>query len=213
MKNTILIIASLVMLLGIGCAALSEYVTPATINPQAAAYAEKAGVADANDFDGWPNLEKAIRLGAAVDAAYEVTSLALSQMAEKNQLDYGILKGAVASNLKAARDREEQLFGETGLLSTGLTAIGFGTLTGLVGLMRKRPGDITTQEVESVVAEVKGEVTDRDRQIIELVKGVQKFLNAHPKTDPIGAELRTALSDVQSTETKQAVAVVKTTLA
>jgi hypothetical protein len=215
MKNTLLVAASLVMLAGIGCAALSEYITPAAVDPRAVAYVEKAGVADSNDFDGFPNLEKAIRLEAAVGAAYEVTSLALTQMVEKNELDYGILKGAVANNLKTARDREEKLFGETGLLSTGLTALGFGTLTGLVGLMRKRPGDVTPQEMESVVADVKGEVTVKDRQFIELVKGVQTFLNKYKDdvTSVVDVELKAALSAAQSADTKQAVAVVKTTLA
>jgi hypothetical protein len=218
MKNTLLILASLVMLAGIGCAALSELVTPATIDPRAVAYAESAGVADANDFDGWPNLEKALRLQGAIDAAHEVKSLALAQMAEKNELDYGILKGVVSKNLKAARDREEQLFGETGLLSTGLTALGAGAFAGLLGLMRKRPGDITPQEMESVVAEVKGEVADKDRQIIETVKGIQRFIDKYRDSDStlIAADLVSDLKDIlggtQSAETKQAVAVVKTTL-
>lgn len=209
MKNMLLVLASLVLLMGIGCAALSEYITPAEVDPKAVAYAEKAGVADANDFAGYANLEKAIRLEAAVDAAHEVTSLALAQMAEKNELDYGILKGVVANNLRSARDREEQLFGETGLLSTGLTALGFGMLTGVLGLMRKRPGDVTQQEMESVVAEVKGEVTDKDRQIIELVKGVQKILDVYPKKTELGDQLRSMLASAQSLDTKQAVASIK----
>jgi hypothetical protein len=207
--------ASLILLMGVGCAALSEYITPATVDPQAVAYVEKAGVADANAFAGYANLEKAIRLEAAVDAAHEVTSLALAQMAEKNELDYGILKGAVSNSLKTARDREEQLFGETGLLSTGLTALGFGTLTGVLGLMRKRPGDVTPQEMESVVAEVKGEVTDKDRQFLELVKGVQKCLDLYrdvPEAVPFVTALKTTLGNEQSADTKQAVAVAKTTL-
>jgi hypothetical protein len=200
--------------MGIGCAALSELVTPAVVDQKAVAYASSAGVADANDFAGYPNLEKAIRLEIAVGAAYEVKSLALAQMAEKNELDYGILKGAVANNLKTARDREEKLFGKTGLLSTGLTALGFGTLTGVLGLMRKRPGDVTPQEMESVVAEVKGEVTDKDRQIIELVKGVQTFINKY-RDDPtsgVDVELKAMLGAAQSPDTKKAVAAIKTTL-
>lgn len=219
MKNVLLVLASLALIAGVGCAALSEYITPATVDKKAVAYAEKAGVADANDFGGYANLEKAIRLEAAVGAAYEVTSLALAQMAEKNQLDYGLLKGAVANNLKTARDREEKLFGETGLLSTGLTALGFGTLTGFLGLMRKRPQDVTKEEMESIVAEVKGEVTDKDRQIIELVKGVQQFIDKYRGSDStlvaadLVGDLKGILGSTQSVETKQAVAVVKTTLA
>ncbi len=203
------ILCVLILGVGIGCASLSEYLAPAAIDQQAVEYAASAGVAEPNDFAGYANLEKAIRLETAVASAYEVKALALTQMQEKNKLDYEILRGVVATNSAAARDRETQLFGETGLLSLGMTALGFGGLTGLLGLMRKRPGDITTQEMEQAVASIKGEVTTKDKQIIEIVKGVQKFLDKNPKGSISGDELRACLGEAESMDTKQTVAVAK----
>jgi hypothetical protein len=212
MKTTLSILCTLILGVGIGCASLSEYLTPAAIDKQAVEYAASAGVADVNDFTGYANLEKAIRLETAVSSAYEVKAMVLTQMQEKNKLDYEILRGVVTANAAAARDQETQLFGETGLLSLGMTALGFGGLTGLLGLMRKRPGDITSQEMESAVASIKGEVTVRDKQIIEIVKGVQKILDKYPKGTAFGDEMRTLLSN-QSSDTRQTVAVVKAGLA
>ena len=120
MKNLMLFLSTSAVILGVGCAAISEYVTPATVDSRAVEYAAKSGVADANSFRGFANLEKAMRLEVAVDAAYEVNSLAITQMAEKNKLDYNLLRGVVDRSLEIARSREEQLFGPTGLLSMGL---------------------------------------------------------------------------------------------
>lgn len=208
MKSLLCVLCVMAIGLGLGCAALSEYVTPANIDQKAVEYVVKAGVADANDFKGYANLEKAIRLEMMVENAYEVVSLALEQMREKNQLDYSMLRGVVINNTKAAREREELLFGETGILAVGLSVLGAGGLGSVLGLMRKRPGDITPQEMESALADIKGEVTAKDRQIIEIVKGVQKFLDRYPKGTVYGDELRLALSN-QSADTREAVAVAK----
>lgn len=202
-------VASILLIGGIGCAAFSSLVTPATVDKQAVKYASSAGVIDANDFRGYGNLDKATRLKTAVDAAFKVKELSLTQMMEKNKLDYTQLSGVADSNMKIAQSKEDLLFGEKGLLSLGLTAAGLGTFTGLIGLMRKRPGDITPQEMEQAVVDIKGEVTTKERQLIEVVKGIQVVLDAHPKTDPLGAELRAALSK-QSLDTREAVAVAKT---
>ncbi len=211
-KNWVIgLAASALLIAGIGCAAFSTLVTPANIDKQAVKYAASAGVIDANDFRGYANLDKAIRLKAAVDAAFKVKELSLTQMMEKNKLDYAQLSDVSESNMKASQAKEEQLFGEKGLLSMGLSLAGFGTLTGLVGLMRKRPGDITQQDMESALSTVKGEVTAKDRQFIEVVKGIQVVLDAHPKGDPVGDEIRKAL-EKQSVDTRQAVAVAKTTV-
>jgi len=209
MKNIILFLALMILGTGVGCAALSEYITPASIDQKAVEYAVNAGVVTAEEFKGFANLEKAIRLETAVDNAYEIKTLALDQMKQKNQLDYGILKDVVTCNSQIAREREEKLFGETGLLSTGLTALGFGAFTGVLGLMRKRPGDVTQQEMEKVVADVKGEVTTKDRQMIEIIKGVQKFINIGSNGADI---LKECLTAEQSADTRQTVAIVKATL-
>lgn len=213
-KAIVALVALTILIAGIGCASLSELVTPAVVDSQAVDYAVGAGVAKADDFAGYANLEKALRLEVAVDNAYEVKALAITQMAEKNQLEYSALRDVVAGNMKIARQREDRLFGETGLLSMGLTALGFGGLTGVLGLMRRRPGDVTPQEMEQAVAGIKGEVTQKDRQIFEIVKGVQKFLNVNgdkvtPDNCRIGDALKQCLATEQSADTKQVVAVTK----
>lgn len=207
MKTILSLICILALGLGIGCASLSDYVTPATVDQKAVEYAASAGVVDANDFRGYANLEKAIRLETAVESAYQVKTLALTQMQEKNQLDYGVLRGVAVNNTKVAREREAALFGETGILSMGLSLLGVGGLGGLIGLARKRPGDITPQELEQTVATIKGEVTTKDRQFIEVVKGVQSFLDSHP--GDIADQLKTAISLIRSADTKTAIAAAK----
>jgi hypothetical protein len=212
--TTIILICVIAVLAGLGCAALSEYVTPARLEPKAIEYAEKADTIDANSVKGYQNMEKLVRLDAAVDAAHLGNQLFYSQLMEKDALDYSVINGAVAASLTAARNREEALFGETGLLSIGLTAAGFGTLTGLVGLMRKRPQDVTQEEVESILADLKIELSDKDRQLVELIRGIKAFMDAAPSEsgDVVIAELKKYLSTAQSTDTKIKVAETKATL-
>jgi hypothetical protein len=215
MKPILSLLCVLLLGVGIGCASLSEYLTPATVDQKAVAYAAEAGVADANDFAGYANLDKATRLRTAVDSAYQVKTLALNQMLEKGQLDYNVLKGIVTNNAKLAQQREEQLFGETGLLSMGLSLLGVGGLGGLIGLSRKRPGDITPQEMESALVELKGSVSDKERQMIEVVKGVQGFIDANKDDESLAymvKQLKTYLNDSQSVDTKQVVAAAKAVL-
>ncbi len=207
MKATISLLCILFIGIGLGCASMSDYLTPAKVDQKAVEYAVSAGVADANEFRGYANLEKAIRLETAVESAYEVKTLALAQMQEKNQLDYGLLKGVVMNNTKLAREREQALFGETGLLSMGLSLLGVGGLGGILGLMRKRPGDITPAEMEAALAEFKGRVSDKERQFFEVVKGVQVFLNEHP--GDIAEQLKAAITLVRSADTKTAIAEAK----
>jgi len=207
MKTILSLFCLTILGVGLGCAAMSEYVTPATLDQKAVNYVVSAGVAEPNDFKGYANLEKAIRLEAAVESAYQVKTLILNQMLEKNELDHGVLKGTVVANRQKAGEREATLFGPTGLLSMGLSLLGVGGLGGVLGLMRKRPGDITPQEMESALAELKGSVTDKDRQFIEVVKGVQNYINANPGT--IADGLKTAISAVRGTDTKQAIAAAK----
>jgi hypothetical protein len=211
MKTILTLLCIAALAIGIGCASLSEYVTPANIDQKAVEYAVGAGVAEPNAFAGYANLEKAIRLEVAVENAYEVKVLALAQMQEKNQLDYGILRGVVTNNTKIARAREEQLFGETGLLSVGLSALGAGGLAGMLGLMRKRPQDWSPEEMESALAELKGSVSGKDRQLIEVVKGVQSFINTNP--GEAADRLKAAITAARSSDTAQAIAAIKATLA
>ncbi|RPJ39115.1 MAG: hypothetical protein EHM35_03130 [Planctomycetaceae bacterium] len=211
-KYAIPLLAAILLVAGLGCAALSTLVTPATINRQAVTYAVSAGVIDANEFQGYANLDKAIRLKTAVDAAFQVKELSMTQMMEKNRLDYSQLSQVATSNMEVAQAQEAQLFGEKGLLSMGLGLLGFGTLTGTLGLMRKRPQDWSQTEVDTALAELKVETQAARRQFTEVVAGVQAFLSLHPKGEAVGDELRAKL-EKQSLDTRQAVAVAKTSVA
>jgi hypothetical protein len=209
MKKVIAAALLACLVVGLGCAALSEIVTPATIDRHAVNYAVSAGVADVNDFAGYGNLLKAKQLATAVEGAYQVKTLGLQQLVERNRLDYDLVNGVAQRNLSMAQQREEALFGEKGLLSVGLTLIGAGGLGGLLGLMRKRPGDWTPKEVDTALADSGVATVDKTRQLTEVVQGVQAFLDLHPKSDPIGADLRMKLSMAQSADTEAAVAVAK----
>lgn len=209
-KMLYFLVFGFIALVGVGCAALSEWVTPAEVDKAAVNYADEAGVADANDFAGYANLDKAKRLATAVKAAYQLNGLAIEQLREKNDLDYQLLSESVANAVKIGTAREESLFGESGLLSLGLMALGVGGFGGLLGLIRKRPGDWTAEEVQSAVAEATTESEKKDVQLAEVVKGVQSFLDTYGDQSYV-KELKTFLSVAQSADTKKAVATIKAT--
>lgn len=211
-KVAIGLMAVILLAVALGCAAVSELVTPATVDQKAVSYAAEAGVIDENEFAGYGNLYKANRLKEAIDTAFQVKSLSIRQMQERNELDYNALNQVVTANRAAALQREEVIFGEKGILPLAAGLLGFGGLTGAIGLMRKRPGDVTPEEVQMAIVEATGdadaEAANRARQFVEVVKGVQTFLEKH-KGDATGAELKEALAKLQSADTKQEVAVVK----
>lgn len=211
MKTLIIIASIMLMTIGLSCAALSSYITPAEVDQNALRYAVNTGIVELSDYDAWyPNLAEAERLAKDVDAAHSTVQLSLQQQAEKDNLVYSIHKDVVSTNLITADQREEMLFGETGLMSMGLSMMGAGGLAGLLGLMRKRPKDWTPEEVEIAMTGVKGELTEKDKQIIELVRGVQKFLDTSDKT--VSDALKTSLATNQSSTTKETVAKIKVTV-
>jgi len=219
MKTVIAMLSIMLIVVGLGCAALSSYVTPAEVDQNALQYAINAGVAELSDYNAWyPNLAEAERLAGDVDSAHNTVQLSLRQQAQKDDLDYSIHKGVVSTNLVTANQREEMLFGETGLMSLGLSMAGFGGLTGLLGLMRKRPGDITKPEMEQALATATGKTTEelslKQKQMIQLVKGVQAFMD-HPVTaqSPVEIEtLKAMMNKHQDKDTQAAVAVIKKTV-
>ena len=214
MKTIVAVISIMLIVIGLGCAALSSYVTPAEIDKDAVEYAVDSGVAEEEDYGGYPNLVKADRLDKDVDAAHSTVQLSLQQQVQKDDLDYSIHKGVVSTNLITANQREEMLFGETGLLSLGASMAGFGTLTGLIGLMRKRPGDVTKPEMEQALAAATGktaeELSTKQRQMIQLVKGVQAFMETTNEFEV--KSLKTAMDIAQDKDTQAAVAVIKKTV-
>jgi hypothetical protein len=208
-KLMIGVISVMFIVTAIGCASLSSLITPATIDKQAVKYASEAGVIDSNDFEGYPNLDKATRLAQAVVAAYETNDLALSQLMEKNKLDYALLNDVVVRNRDEAVAIEEALFSPTGMLPVVFGMFGAGIPAGFWGLSRKRPQDWEPQEVEDALAESSIQLSDRERQIMELVKGVQQYIDNNVEG---GTTLKSFLANVQSSDTKQLIGQLKATL-
>lgn len=209
-KLVALVLLALMAATGLGCVAVSEYATPAPKPSEAALrYIAKAGVSGPNSYRGYANLEKAIRLERELESAYKVYSLGLEQAAERHELDYGILAKASAAKTKKAKHTEQALFGEKGLISMGLTVAGLGGFTGLLGLMRKRPGDITPIELEKATAQADIDLQDKDRQMLEIVKGVSVFMGKYDKTTAPGLALRETLKDTTTIGTRTAITTVK----
>ena len=214
MKTILVLLSIALMTVGLGCAALSSYVTPAEIDPDAVEYIVNNGDGHIEDYKGWPwpNLLMANKLNEGLDDSHEMTQFQLRQHMEDDSLRYSQHKDVVASNLVMAQQREEMLFGETGLLSLGLSMAGMGGFAGLLGLMRKRPGDITPPEMESALATATGkttaELSAKEKQFIQLVKGVQSFMDTNHTAVP---SLKFAMDSAQDESTRAAVAVVKAT--
>lgn len=215
LKSIVVVFSLLLILVGVGCVAISSRVTPTNVDAKAVAYVVKSGLADANDFKAWyPNLEMAEKLKKAVDDTYDINIQELQQKIERENLRYSIHKDVVANDNMVGREREELLFGEKGLASLGLSMMGFGTLTGCVGLMRKRPGDVTPQEVDQVVAQATGKTADelskKEKQFVEVVKGVQKFINTYREDKPdVVSAMKEMMDKAQDTSTQVAVAKIK----
>ena len=221
MKKLLVLVSLVCIMLGMGCVAASQLLTYANIDQDAVDYAVVAGVADVNDYDSWwPNIVMVERLEKDVDAGHNVIQLHLEQLIQKDNLTYSIHKDVVANDKAVSLQREKLLFGDTGLLSMGLSMMGFGSLTGLLGLMRKRPGDITTPEMESALASATGktsaELSAKEKQFVQLVKGIQVFMDEYKDTNDnkeavMLKALKTALNAKQDADTQAAVAVVKKT--
>ncbi|MCP4541689.1 MAG: hypothetical protein GY832_31540 [Chloroflexi bacterium] len=207
----LLLVAALVA--GVGCAALSEYATPAPIDSRAVEYVIDAGLADANDYDGYANLHKARKLEVQVTAAHEINMLELEQMIEQERLDASILRGIMERSVSEAVALEEAIFDPvTGVLAAGLGVFGL-SAGGLLGLFRTKPGDFTPTQMQAAVADLNIEVGAKERQFMEVVKQVQQFKDSAKRTgDPRMAEAVTMLSSFlrsQSKDTAAAVAVAK----
>jgi len=215
MKTLIATLSIMLIVIGMGCAALSSLITPAEVDKDALRYVINAGIAELDDYNAWyPNLAEAERLAKDVDNAHSMVQLNLQQLAQKDNLDYGIHKNVVSTNLVTANQREEQLFGEAGLLPLGLSMMGAGGFAGLLGLMRKRPGDVTKPEMEQALATATGktiaELSLKEKQMIQLVKGVQAFIDADNPNDTV-ATLKSYMNEAQDKDTQAAVAVIKKT--
>ena len=221
----VLVLGAMATAIGIGCASMSKYITPATIDRHAVKFVVESGVADANEFKGWANLEKAVKLESYVNMAYEVREQAIRQMKEDLQLNYNHLTSVVSRNREEAQAREEALFADGGALSTILAASGLGAFTGLIGLMRKRPGDLTKEDVEKATAGLRQEVGIKDAQFQQVVIGLEKFMknkddigtavngdSPAARVDAVLALMKTYLKKEQDSSTQQEVGKVRATV-
>lgn len=206
MKKVIAYILLAIVLVGSGCiGTVSEHLTPGRCDPDVIAYNEAAGTGRAEDYKSflYPSLADLKRLTTDLDAAIALTEQELIHLAEQKQLQAKILKGVVGNDIEIAIAREEFLFNPTtGALAMGLTLLGVGA-SGYLGLMRKRPQDVTPADLEKAVGEVKGEVTNKDRQIIQLVASIKNVIEAQPEANR--AAIVKTLKDGQLPETRAAV--------
>jgi hypothetical protein len=214
----LLVVLAAMTAAGCGMVALSEFVTPGDLDQQAVDFVVEAGVADANDYTGYRNLAKVRRLEADVDAAYEKQMQIIEHQAEELGLEYGRLKKVTVKNRKNAEIREETWFGEGGALSSVLALAGVGGLSGFLGIMRKRPGDVSRAEMETALAEAGVDVGERERQMFQIIQGVQKFKDDSRKNGPKQVTLTEAvdllgdyLDRATDTDTKVEIAALKTT--
>lgn len=201
------------MVLGIGCAAVSEYVTPASIDQRAVDCVVKAGLADPNDFTGYANLYKARLLKLLVRAAHEINMLAIEQMREKEQLDSNILQGVVERSVSEATALEEAIFDPaTGLLAAGLGIFGLAG-GGIIGLLRKRPGDWTQDDVDGAFVDFNIDLHEKDQQLADVVRCVQQFKDACKESGEPGkleaVEFLKSFLQSQSKSTEAAVTAAK----
>jgi len=203
----------------VGCAALYEYVTPTTVNKQGIAYVEKAGVVEPGSLDGYESLYKAKQLKEALPKAHRKNMHELQQMVDDENLEWALLTDTISADVDVGESRGKALFAPGGLLTTLGAAFGMGGAGTVIGkLFMSKPGDVSGSQMEEAVAAVKGKVTEKDRQFIQVVKGVQTFMTAHQtveadgakKDDAIATALKAALSSATDDDTKIAVRVAKT---
>jgi len=205
MKKVLAYVILVLVLVGSGCVGtLSENLTPANIDEDAVEYVVASGVATADDYDGYPNLAKLKRLQLDIKSAHELNGLELQQLAEKENLKFNLLAGTVATDVEIATIREDLLFDPmTGAVALGLSIFGIGA-GGYLGLLRKRPKDMSPEEVTAAFAEVKGEVTQKDRAILQLVGQLQKVIDAKPEV-----ERRKYLEELKAEQLPETRAAVK----
>lgn len=207
MKKVIAYILLAVVLIGSGCiGTVSEHLTPGRIDSDIVAYNEAAGTGKAEDYKSflYPSLADLKRLQFDFDAAVALTEQELIHIAEQKQLEAKILRGVLTGDIEIAVAREEFIFNPTtGALAIGLSLLGVGA-GGYLGLIRKRPQDITPVEMEKALGEIKGEVTDRNRQIIQLVASVKNVIEGLP-SDELRAEMKKTLKAGQLPDTRAAV--------
>jgi hypothetical protein len=214
MKQVIAYIMLAVVLIGSGCmGTLSENLTPGNVDKDVVEYVEEAGVGHAEDYEGilYPSLAEVRRLNQDLDAAIALTDQELKHIAEQKKLKDRILLGTVGRDLELAVAREDFLFNPTtGAIALGLSLLGVGA-GGYLGLMRKRPQDMTPEEIEAAMVEVQGDISDNQRSLISIVKSIQNVIDAETEPEKQAVILK-ILKDCQTPEARTAVKEAKAKL-
>ena len=209
MRKVIAYVLLAIVLIGSGCISmLSEHMTPAKNDKQVIAYNEEVGTGRAEDYKGFlfPNLATLRKLKIDFEAAVAMTNQELKHLAEAKKLKENILRGIVDTDIDIGEIREDNLYNPTtGAIAVGLSLFGIAG-GGLLGLMRKRPQDVTPQEMEKALGEVKDEVTDRDRKILHLVASVKNAIEAQPNV-ATQAAIKESLKNNQLPEVRAAVKI------
>ncbi len=99
MKKLMIVVSLVLIMLGLGCTAMSHYVTYAEIDRNAVEYAVDAGVAEPNDYDDWwTNIVTLERLERDVDGGHKIVQLNLKQLIQKDDLEYSLVKDFIFLN-------------------------------------------------------------------------------------------------------------------
>jgi len=207
-KRTLAYLVLAIVVIGGGCiGTLSQELSPGRVDKDVKAYNAEAGVGDPDDYRGlfgYPSLASVLRLQTDFNAAVILTDQELQHMIEKKKLNDDILKGTVDGDVEIAVAREDFIFNPTtGVLAMGLGLIGIAG-GGYLGLMRKRPQDITPEDMELALGGVKGEVDERDRTIVNLVASMKNVLVTAKESDG-GLDIKSILKASQTPETRKAV--------
>jgi hypothetical protein len=139
MKKIIICVLTLVLAVLMGCATLSDGLTPCVVSDEAALYAEQ----EKTDILPYSTLSDAYRISWAMDYRHMITQMGLARKAEDDRLYYDYLNEYHDLSMKSAENLKRQLFDPQGGIVPGLMmASGFGI--GWLGL--KRPGDVPEKE-------------------------------------------------------------------
>jgi hypothetical protein len=206
-KRILAYILLAVVVIGGGCmGTMSEELTPGRIDPRIVNFNVESGVADANDYDGflYPSLATLRKLQRDFEAAKAITKQELEHMIEQKLLELNVLQGTLDTDVELAEAREDWAFNPTtGAIVMGLSLMGVAG-GGLVGAMRKRPQDVSPEEMEKIVGDIKGDVDEKDRQILNLVASVKNVLEDMP-TEESREAMKKTLKAAQLPDTRVAV--------
>lgn len=211
MRKVIVLLSIMMIIAGVGCAALSEWATPADKDKAAIKYVTDSGVAEPQEYEGYFNLYKSRKLTKDVDTTYVLNKQELEQALAREDTQHNIHHGNAYANQRVSEQREEAIFGKEGLLTLSLSMLGMGGLGGFVGLMRKRPGDVTPAEMEQAITQATGKTSAalsvKEKQFVQLVKGIQDYIKIAPQASV--DDLKAKLSKHQDADTQVAVAAAK----